>query len=135
MRSNKYESQSIHHKLTKLKLKNNSFDFKTWGTGFSRLKGLSTIRFIFTEDETVKPEMRWKLVVEGDTFRVQVAPSLASLANQQLGTPRAQRFNIMIGGKARDIEKSVRGLSSGSGNGKQEMRKGDFSFNNLKKKN
>ena len=92
------------------------FTFKTWGSGFSRLKGLSEITFHFIEDEEVDIDHKWKLSVSVDKFDVRVSPTLGSLAHQQLGTPRAQRFNIMKGGKAR--EQSLKNLKAGGGSSK-----------------
>ena len=95
-----------------------SFEVKTFGSGFSRGK-LEKFTVEFWEAAEVGAEEKWRLKIskDGKMFTVSVSPTLVSEAAHPLGTPRAAKFNIMATGgekqkvEARGSDSSVSGKS------------------------
>ncbi|GMI14409.1 hypothetical protein TrLO_g2424 [Triparma laevis f. longispina] len=85
------------------------FKVKTFGSGFSRLKGLETFDCRFLESDEVSAEEKWRVKIVKDGVEISVSTALVSGASHPLGTPRAQKFNIMVGGRKSQAKKSVSG--------------------------
>ncbi|GMI04054.1 hypothetical protein TrVE_jg11203 [Triparma verrucosa] len=93
------------------------FKVKTFGSGFSRLKGLETFDCRFIESDDISAEEKWRVQIVKDGVEISVSSALVSGASHPLGTPRAQKFNIMVGGRksqTKGDEDQVRSASSAS---------------------
>ena len=93
-----------------------SFEVKTYGSGFSRKK-LETFSAEFWEDASVPAKEKWRLKIskDGKVFTVSVSPTLVTEASHPLGTPRAAKFDIMIGGRPPSVSQASAEAGKGKG--------------------